>query len=612
MNSRKFRLTRDGNTLFLILDFPYDPELVAFVKNKLEFAKFNWDTKTWRVLCTREAVVKLLELGFIPENPEDLQKALSYDPWQDLKIWQEDNIIYVCYPLHLLELKEQIKSAFPPRQRRWNGECWEIEIYSKADIEKLIDIFGDKVKNIVLEKKKIRVIIHGSHGIIDGWVDSDVLDMLDEMMRFRPDGYEYATSYQNGLWDGYIRLFEKRIKRFPIGFLNKVLDLLGKHYKIEIVDKRTETERQLKLSWNFPHKLRNYQEEVIQKAIENKGGYICLPTGAGKTVIALRLIYLLRKPTLVVVHRKELLYQWARLIEDVLGYKPGLIGDNQYEEKEITVAMVQTAIRRLPEKRYDILITDECHHIPADTFYGLADHIQARYRYGLSATPWREDKKDLMIIAQLGKLIAKVSVEKLVSDGHLAKPVFIIVRHRQKPLYKGKYENGNAAYARIYKEYIVKGKERNKAIIEIVKKLHSEGHKIYVDVKRISHGRTLERMLKQEGINAIFISGESESKRRQNVLKNFEKDGFILISTLIKEGVDLPAMTCCVLAGGGKSSIQTIQTIGRALRPKKGTNEAVIVDFEDTGDYMRAHSYERMQTYRDYYGVLFKPIYVSY
>ena len=67
-----------------------------------------------------------------------------------------------------------------------------------------------------------------------------------------------------------------------------------------------------------------------------------------------------------------------------------------------------------------------------------------------------------------------------------------------------------------------------------------------------------------------------------------------------------------MLAGGGKSSIQTIQTIGRALRPKKGTNEAVIVDFEDTGDYMRAHSYERMQTYRDYYGVLFKPIYVSY
>ena len=386
---------------------------------------------------------------------------------------------------------------------------------------------------------------------------------------------------------------------------------MRKNYNVEVIDKRSETEKELYLVWSFPYELRDYQKEIVQKALENKGGYICLPTGSGKTIIALRIIYELKKPAFIIVHRKELLYQWARVIENVLGIKPGLIGDNHYEERDITVAMVQTAVRRLPKKQYDILIADECHHIPADTFYQLADHIQARYRFGLSATPWREDKKDLMIIAQLGKLIAKVSVEKLVSEGHLAKPKFIIVQHRQAPLYKEEWEDGNRAFNRIYRDYIVRGKRRNEAIVKIVKKLYEEGHKIYVDVKRLEHGRILERMLRAAGVKAIFISGESQSARRQQVLRNFEQDGFVLISTLIKEGVDLPAMTCCVLAGGGKSSIQVIQTIGRALRPKKGTNEALIVDFEDRGTYVWEHYMSRIQTYKDYYGVLYKPEYIT-
>jgi len=609
---KTFRLVRKNNTPFLILDFDYDPDLVALVK-QLPFARWLPETKTWRVLAERETAIKLMELGFVPEDPGQLPEILNYNPWNDVKVIQEDNIVYVDYPLHLLHLRDQIKTAFQPSQRRWNNEkkCWEIEIRSKADLEKLRDILGDKVKDVVIEKQKIQLIIHGSYGVIKGWLDEDTLEDLDAMMRFRPEGFEFSTAYQNGLWDGYIRLFIRREKRFPIGFLDKVVKLLEKRYDVEIIDKREETGKELYLVWNFPHPLRDYQKEVIQKALENRGGYICLPTGSGKTIIALRIIYELKKPAFIIVHRKELLYQWARQVEQVLGVKPGLIGDNNYEEKDITVAMVQTAIRRPPEGQYDVLIADECHHIPADTFYGLADLVQARYRFGLSATPWREDKKDLMIIAQLGKLIAKVSVEKLVSDGHLAKPKFIIVWHNQEAIWKMEGANGSIEYNRIYKEYIVKGRERNKAIVKIVKKLYEEGHKIYVDVKRIEHGRTLERMLREAGVKAIFISGESESKRRQIVLKNFEQDGFVLISTLIKEGVDLPAMTCCVLAGGGKSSIQVIQTIGRALRPKKGTNEALIVDFKDGGDYMWEHYINRTNTYQEYYGVLYKPIYLS-
>ena len=156
----------------------------------------------------------------------------------------------------------------------------------------------------------------------------------------------------------------------------------------------------------------------------------------------------------------------------------------------------------------------------------------------------------------------------------------------------------------------MRGEERNRAIVEIVSQLVKQGYKVYVDVYQVEHGKALAWMLKEKGIKAIFIHGGTPSKRRQEVLKNFEKDGFVLVSTLIKEGADLPAMSACVLAGGRKSSIQVIQTIGRALRTAPGKDHAVIVDFADQGAYVFQHYQQRIKIYRDYYGELFQPEHV--
>lgn len=93
---------------------------------------------------------------------------------------------------------------------------------------------------------------------------------------------------------------------------------------------------------------------------------------------------------------------------------------------------------------------------------------------------------------------------------------------------------------------------------------------------------------------------------RGEALSTFERDGFVLVSTLIKEGVDLPVMNAIVLAGGGKSGIRVIQTIGRALRPKPGTNEALIIDIRDKGGYLTKHFERRQEVIRDCYGVLYR------
>jgi len=92
---------------------------------------------------------------------------------------------------------------------------------------------------------------------------------------------------------------------------------------------------------------------------------------------------------------------------------------------------------------------------------------------------------------------------------------------------------------------------------------------------------------------------------RSNSIKEFKEGKVdVIVSTLLKEGVDIPEITAYVNAGGGKSEISNIQRVGRALRRSKdGTKDAVIVDFIDGGHkFLSEHWDSRWRTYREFYG----------
>lgn len=94
----------------------------------------------------------------------------------------------------------------------------------------------------------------------------------------------------------------------------------------------------------------------------------------------------------------------------------------------------------------------------------------------------------------------------------------------------------------------------------------------------------------------------SQSPNRWEILEKYKKGEIpVLVSTLLKEGVDIPEISAIILAGGGKSDVMTIQTIGRALRPKPG-GEAVIVDVRDTDPLLFTHFIERQKALKQYYG----------
>jgi superfamily II DNA or RNA helicase len=146
---------------------------------------------------------------------------------------------------------------------------------------------------------------------------------------------------------------------------------------------------------------------------------------------------------------------------------------------------------------------------------------------------------------------------------------------------------------------IVLNEGRNDLIIKMTKELAAQDLTVYVHVERIDHGEMLHGRLP----GSVFLSGSDNSTRRQLVLKEFEAGKIkILVSTLLREGVNIQSMNCFVAAGGMKSPIGVIQRIGRALRIAPGKTEAVIVDFRDSGLYLWDHWAERYEVYKSTFG----------
>jgi len=311
--------------------------------------------------------------------------------------------------------------------------------------------------NIVVIKRSTRY----PYFFINNLNDETVVKTLKDELSYWVQGAEYSDAYRRGDWSGYKCLLKKTKYgwMFPCGLLNRVcrvLQAFGIDY--EIVEPEPEV-KHLNLEWHGPGRLRPYQEDAVIKALQKGSGVISLPTGSGKTLIGLKLIHALDCPTLICVHTKELLYQWYKNIESTLNYTVGLVGDGHKDFRPITVGMIQTLTRMDIPEDYNMIIIDECHHIPADTFYRVAMKCNAVYRFGLSATPRRQDGADLKIFAGVGEICANVTAEQLIDQGYLAKPRFIILDPPAKRLPRYSWQKA-------YDEGIIKHEERNQMIVD--------------------------------------------------------------------------------------------------------------------------------------------------
>jgi superfamily II DNA or RNA helicase len=244
------------------------------------------------------------------------------------------------------------------------------------------------------------------------------------------------------------------------------------------------------------------------------------------------------------------------------------------------------------------VIVDEA-HLAAIVIETLANHAdRAYYRFGLSATPWREDNQEIRLEGCMGKKLIEVSPTFLIDRGFLVPPrIFMIpISHSEESV---------ANYADSYTKHITKCWERNYRIKQFAEAFQEEGKPVMIIVDRIEHGNILEEMIK----GSVFVPGsdkgeddpdDEEQDYRRRMLDACERNEIILIGTQwLNTGIDAPAISVLVMAGSTQASATVLQTVGRVIRSHKesGKTEAVVIDFMDSDKNMRKHSLARKRVY---------------
>jgi len=395
-----------------------------------------------------------------------------------------------------------------------------------------------------------------------------------------------------------LRMYSLVNEEFPTGFIDLVKKGAADNgFKVEVIDKRVPPaplDPNADLTW-----LRDYQHAAVEAAKQSTRGILWCPTGSGKTEIAAGLAKLIPCRWTFLVHRATLLDQAAERFEKRSGMQAGRIGDGKWDVQErFNVATFQTLYQSLgrPEcndliLRTDGLIIDECHVLPADSFWKVAMRFRhAYYRIGLSGTPLaRGDRRSILAIAALGKVIYRIKPDVLIAAGVLSRPKIKLV-----PVYQ---ESDCPTWQGVYGQCVVRGAPRNRAIVECAKKAAKP---CLVFVKEIKHGRLLMKAFEKSGISADFVWGTDSTERRKEAVQRLVRgDTEVLIcSVIFQEGVDIPELRSVVIGSGGKSVIAALQRIGRGMRVSEGKNEFECWDIADRGNrWLERHARVRLRAY---------------
>lgn len=474
------------------------------------------------------------------------------------------------------------------------------------------------------------IIINNTYCQIKDLDNEAVIERLDSVMSYYVTGYQFTKAYKSGWWnnkkkkwerwDGKNHLLTEKL-RFHTGLLSTVKAIL-KNNKIAVkyIDKRNKVEFGKKIKTKNIQ-TREYQDRVLKASLNSMGGIVKSATGSGKSVMITQLIANTNVKTMVYVVGVDLLYQMKETFEKMLGTKVGIIGDGKAEIRKINVCSVWTGVTALGGKYKplddedrskketfksaakakiakaiadsELVIFDECHMLATDTLQEInIASKSARYKFGYSGTPWRDDGADLLIEAVCGKTIIEVTASELIRDGFLVQPTIHMLEVPELKSLPAKYPS-------IYKSYIVENDVRNNKIVKAASKLIESGRKVLILVKQIVHGDVLLEELEKD-YTAYFVKGDLGSDDRNWVRQEFLSGGIdiIIASVVYDQGVDLPNLDALILAGSGKSSGRALQRLGRVIRPHKGKKDAIVVDFIDNAKYLLKHTAERVKVYR--------------
>lgn len=396
-------------------------------------------------------------------------------------------------------------------------------------------------------------------------------------------------------YTGLLPMIKKEISKN-----NLAIKIIGKIEKIKPLNKIPTLKG---IEW------RKEQLKTIKKFTLKQRGRIVLPTGYGKTLVAIGIISLFADlRILFLCHTTDLLKQNSTELDRFDFDHLLLDGKNkidwqylQSQDKIILLSTIQS-LSRIPTKNwntyFDLVIVDEQHHATKENSqYGkLLRNILAPMRLGLTATLPTTEYEKLVNEGLFGPIIAEVTNQDGISSGILAKPIITLL---PVPLQFKISEK-----CRTYQDYqrfgIVENTERNKLIISEVLASISLNETVLIIVENLKHGQILSSMLSAKNITAPFVQGSMERDERISIKENLKcnKNKVVICSKVWREGIDIPSVNKIVYSAGMKEEKLVKQALGRGQRTIEGKIDVKLVDFLDPYPYLASHAIQRICIYK--------------
>jgi superfamily II DNA or RNA helicase len=388
----------------------------------------------------------------------------------------------------------------------------------------------------------------------------------------------------------------------PRGCLDEAAELLREHGStLHVHDERVAG---APIDVSFRGSLTAVQRNAVDAMLVHDTGIFVAPPGSGKTVVGAYLAAARNTSTLVLVHRKPLLDQWALQLAMFLGIDASSVGriggGKDKPNGRLDVAMLQSLVRKGSVRdvvaQYGHVIIDECHHLPAFSFERVLAEVKARFVTGLTATPYRRDGHQPILHMQCGPV--RFAIDPGVTGG--ARPF-------EHKLVCRTTAFAGAAEASIQEHYaaLVADEARNRMILDDVEQALIEGRSPLVLTERKDHLEYLATKLEPRTRHLVVLYGGRGTKEEQLAFKHLKSipddEERLVLATgrYIGEGFDDARLDALFLTMPVSWKGTMIQYAGRLHRLYDRKFEVCIYDYVDRNVPMLLRMFEkRLRAYR--------------
>lgn len=402
----------------------------------------------------------------------------------------------------------------------------------------------------------------------------------------------------------------------PRGQFEELADMLNQ-WKIPYkeTDKRCEGRS---IDVEFTGKLYPTQQDAAERMLQHDNGILCAATAFGKTAVGAYLVARKKVNTLVLVHNREIMKNWVEdfkkfldIREDPPSYQTKLGQTRKrksaigciYAAHDSTTGIIDIAMfTSLKEddgrlKTYGMVLMDECHHAVAASADAVLKRINARYVYGLTATPKRGDGMEQKVLMQFGPIRFRFTARQraeMQDVQHLVYPRFTQLVHL------GNTWKINDAY-----RALIADECRNALIVHDVQEALSKGHTPLVLTKFREHSETLRKLLEGSAQHIVVLQGGRSTKERESIREQLAgvpvTETLVVIATgqYIGEGFNYPRLDTLMLTTPIAWEGNVEQYAGRLHRDFTGKTVVAIYDYVDVHVRVLEKMYhKRLRTYK--------------